>query len=430
MGKLESVQQLLSELTLRGALIEISILFSCLLGAYLLVRALRGSARPIDSIWFGTRIVDGVLFPLVALLFEVAARWTTSGIVPVVLLQLATPVLSSLVLIRVSVRILHVAFPKSPLVRRLEQTVSWVVWIGLVLWITGVLPMLIGELESVHWRVAGADVSLMALIQGALSAIAVLLLVLWLSATIEAQLLKGVTGSEVSARKMAANTTRALLLLVGLLLALSAAGIPLSALSVMGGALGVGVGLGLQKLAANYVSGFVILAEHSLRIGDLVKVDNFEGHVTDIKTRYTVIRALSGRESIVPNEMLITQRVENSSLADPNVLINTVLQVAYGTDLERLMPQLAGAAMAVPRVLSTPAPSVQLSAFAADGLELTLNFWIGDPENGQGNVRSAVNLALLAAIHAAGVQIPFPQRVLHVLPAASAAAPPSPAASA
>ena len=148
-------------------------------------------------------------------------------------------------------------------------------------------------------------------------------------------------------------------------------------------------------------------------------MDNFEGHITDIKTRYTVIRALSGRESIVPNEMLITQRVENSSLADRNVLISTVLQVAYGTDLAALMPKMVATALSVPRILADPVPSVQLTAFAADGLELTLLFWITDPENGQGNVRSAINLALLDTLNAAGVQIPFPQRVLQLLPAGS-----------
>jgi hypothetical protein len=118
-------------------------------------------------------------------------------------------------------------------------------------------------------------------------------------------------------RKMAANALRALLLLVGLMFALSAAGIDLTALGVLGGALGVGIGLGLQKLAANYVSGFVILAERSMRIGDMVKVDGFEGRITDITTRYTVIRALNGREAIVPNEMMITQRVENSLAGRP-----------------------------------------------------------------------------------------------------------------
>ncbi|MGS0757213.1 mechanosensitive ion channel family protein, partial [Roseateles sp. GG27B] len=218
---------------------------------------------------------------------------------------------------------------------------------------------------------------------------------------------------DLSLRKIAANATRALLLFVGLLVALSAAGIDLTALGVLGGAVGVGIGFGLQKLASNYVSGFVILAERSLRIGDMVKVDTFEGRITDIKTRYTVIRALNGRESIVPNELLITQRVENSSLADPKVLLSTMVQVAYGTDLDVLMPLLSEGVGGVRRVLAEPAAAVVLSNFAPDGLELTVFFWIGDPENGQAGVRSDVNLVLLRTLNRLSIEIPYPQRVLH-----------------
>jgi small-conductance mechanosensitive channel len=181
---------------------------------------------------------------------------------------------------------------------------------------------------------------------------------------------------------------------------------------VLGGAVGVGLGFGLQKIAANYVSGFVILAERSLRIGDMVKVDGFEGRITDIATRYTVIRALNGREAIVPNEMLITQRVENSSLADPKVALNTTVQVAYGTDLTLLRPALEAAVAGVGRVMKDPAPAMQLSAFAADGLELLIAFWIADPENGAGGVRSDVNLAILACLEQQGIEIPYPQRVV------------------
>ena len=426
MQNLNSLQQALVELTPQGAMVELAVLAGSLAVAYglvwLLHRGAQGSGR---SIWFGARLYDGVLFPLAALLAGVVARWGLKDLLPVGLLRLAVPILTSLVLIRLSVQVLRTAFPSSILVRRLERTVSWMVWGGLVLWLTGALPFLMEEMEDVQWRIGGATISLLMMVQGALSAGAVMLLVLWLSATIESQLLKGAVGNSISARKIAANATRAMLLVIGLMIALTAVGIPMSALSVLGGAIGVGIGFGLQKLAANYVSGFVILAEQSLRIGDLVRVDGFEGHITDIKTRYTVVRALSGRESIVPNEMLITQRVENLSLADRNVLVSTVLQVAYGTDLGSLMPKMLAAAAAVPRVMANPGPAVQLSAFAADGLELTLNFWITDPENGQGNVRSDVNLALLATLDAHGVQIPYPQRVLHG--AAGGTAPPEPA---
>ena len=215
-------------------------------------------------------------------------------------------------------------------------------------------------------------------------------------------------------RKIAANLMRAALLFVGVLVALSAAGIDLTALSVLGGALGVGLGFGLQKLAANYVSGFVILAERSLRIGDMVRIDGFEGRITDIATRYTIVRALNGRESVIPNEMLITQRVENLSLADRRVMASTVVQVAYGTDLDALSPAVVEAVLAVERVLPEPGPAVQLSNFAADGLELTVVFWINDPENGTGAVRSDVNRAILRVFDTHAIEIPYPHRVVRV----------------
>jgi small-conductance mechanosensitive channel len=240
--------------------------------------------------------------------------------------------------------------------------------------------------------------------------------------------LRNATGGELSLRKAISNATRALLMFVGLIVALSSVGIDLTALSVLGGAVGVGIGLGLQKLAANYVSGFVILAERSMRIGDNVRVDGFEGLITHINARYTVIRSLSGRESIVPNEMLITQRVENSSLADQKVSINSAVQVAYGTDVRALQKQLEAVVRSVPRVLADPPPAVQLAEFAADGINLTIAFWIADPQNGQGNVRSDVNLAVLDLLNAQGIEIPFPQRVMHERPGSLAASAPAPAA--
>jgi small-conductance mechanosensitive channel len=407
----EDLGALVDALTRPAALTEFAVLAACIGLAWLLVRGLRGQMQRPASVWFGDRIVDGVLFPVLALALAVAARAWLVKMQPVAVLQLAVPILASLVIIRVAVRVLRVAFPQSTWVRMIERTLSWLVWGALVLWVTGLLPLVRHELDGVHWKLGGADVSLLSLLEGALSAVVVLVAVLWVSAAIESRLVTG-AGDNLSLRKIAANAVRALLLLVGLLLAMSAAGIPLGALGVLGGAIGVGIGFGLQKLAANYVSGFVILAERSLRIGDMVKVDGFEGRISDIHTRYTVIRALNGRESIVPNEMLITQRVENSSLADPKVSINTTVQVAYGSNLDTLIPRLADAVARVPRVIGDPAPAVFLENFAADGMELRVSFWIRDPENGQGNVRSDVNLAILRTLGEAGVEIPFPQRVV------------------
>ena len=422
MNKADSLSELLRALVQPSALIEIAVLALCLGLTWALVARLRPRDAAGDAgIWFGKRGFDGVLFPLIALLLAALARLALRDQLPLAVFQLAMPMLASLAMIRVSVRVLHAAFPTSQLVRAFERTLSWAIWIGAVLWITGLLPLVLAEMEALSWKIGGAPVSLRSLIEGALSAVAVMLVMLWLSSTLEARLMRA-SKVHLSVRKMAANAIRAVLLLVGILVAMSAAGIPLGALSVMGGAVGVGIGLGLQKLAANYVSGFVILAEQSLRIGDMVKVDNFEGRVSDITTRYTLIRAPNGRESIVPNEMMITQRVENLTYADSKLVLTTVVQVAYGTDVEALMPKLLAAVAQVPRILDDPGPGIRLSAFADNGLELTLAFWIGDPINGQVNAVGDVNLAILRLLNAEGVEIPFPQRVVHLLPAAPAAA--------
>ena len=407
------VHLLVANLTSRTALIELAAFVGCLLLAWALVRLLRGPLAPREnSVWFGQRIVDGVMFPLLALLLALFTRWLLQGQVPTAVFKLVVPILMSLAAIRLTVRVLHQAFPTSQLVRMFERTFSWVAWIAVVLWVTGILPLLLAELDQITWKLGGTTISVRNLLEGAISAVVVLMVTLWLSSLLEQRLLRGAV-ENLSMRKMAANALRALLLFMGLLFALSAAGIDLTALGVLGGALGVGIGFGLQKLASNYVSGFVILAENSMRIGDLVRVDNFEGRITDITTRYTKIRALNGRESLVPNEMMITQRIENVTLADSHVLLTTVVQVAYGTDVTRLMAELLEVVKTVPRVLADPPPAANLTAFAPDGLELTFGFWIGDPENGQLNARSGVNLALLAALNERGVEIPFPQRVLH-----------------
>jgi small-conductance mechanosensitive channel len=403
---------LLGALMQRGALTELAVLAACMGAAWGLVRLWRGARAPEASIWFGKHIVDGVLFPVLALAFAYAARLALSGSLKPAVFKLAIPILLSLVVIRLSVRVLGATLPRARWVRSVEKSISWLAWGAVILWITGVLPLVFDAMDEVSWKIGGARVSLRNVVEGTVTAGIVMVLALWVSAAIEKRLLRG-SGDTLSFRKMAATLVRAALLLVGLLLALSAVGIDLTALSVLGGALGVGLGFGLQKIAANYVSGFVVLAERSLRIGDMVKVDNFEGRITDIRTRYTVIRALNGREAIVPNEMLITQRVENCSLADPLVALTCSVQVAYGTDVRALFSRLEEAVAAVPRVLAEPAPGCHLSAFGADGIDISVNFWVRDPENGQSNVRSDVNLAILDTLNSMGVEIPFPQRVVH-----------------
>lgn len=406
----------LAALTQPGALMELGAVLLCGIAAWgltaLLCRALR--VNQASSILFGQRLVDGVLFPLLWLCLAYVARSLLLGRVPLAVFKIALPALVALLVIRLGVKVLHAAFRETPLVRLLEHSISWVAWVAMVLWVSGLLPLLLEQLDQITWTMGGVKMSVRTLIEGALTAGAVLIVTLWISAAIETRLLRSATGGELSLRKAASNATRALLMFVGLLVALSAVGIDLTALSVLGGAIGVGIGFGLQKLAANYISGFVILAERSMRIGDNVRVDNFEGIVMQINARYTVIRSITGRESIVPNELLITTRVENLSLADSRVWLHTAVSVGYDSDVEQVMHLLKQAALKQERVLREPAPAVNLTAFGADGLEFNVGFWITDPQNGSDNLRSLINLDILKSLRDNKIEIPYPQRVLHL----------------
>jgi len=414
--QIKDLESWLFALAQPAVLTELGALAACGLGAWLIATlALKGLGwQDGKSILFGRRIVDGALFPALLLSLAYLAQALLASFMPLVLFQLAMPVLLALLVIRVGVKVLQVAFNNTPMVKLLERSISWFVWAAVVLWVSGLLPLILEELDQISWKVGGTTLSVRTIIEGTLTAGAVLIVTLWISSAIESRLLRHASGGELSVRKAVSNATRSLLMFVGLLMALSAVGIDLTALSVLGGAIGVGVGFGLQKLAANYVSGFVILAERSMRIGDNVRVDNFEGVITQINARYTVIRSLTGRESIVPNEMLIINRVENLSLADSRVWQSTSVSVAYDTDVDRAMELLRQVALAQTRVLREPAPAVGLSSFGVDGLELRVGYWIGDPENGTDNLRSLINLGILRTLREHSIDIPFPQRVVHI----------------
>ncbi len=365
-----------------------------------------------ESVLFGHRLVDGLLFPLIALVLTYAANRLVVQWQVLSVLKVAVPMLIALVAIRFLARTLSLTFPQSKLAHVSEQFFSWFAWIVAILWIAGVLPQVLAEFDSIEITVGKHRISLRTIVEATLTASLVIVATLWLSSTIERRVLRDAV-SDLSMRKVSANAIRAVLLLIGLLFALSAVGVDLTALSVLGGALGIGLGFGLQKLASNYVSGFVILLERSVRIGDSVKVDGFEGKVSDIKTRYTLIRALNGREAVIPNEKLITERVENLSLADPKVLLISNITVGYSTDVAQVQKLLCDAALQSERVLKDPEPVAHLANFGADGLEFSLCFWINDPDNGQLNIRSAINIAVLHALRNAGIEIPYPQRVVH-----------------
>jgi small-conductance mechanosensitive channel len=407
-ARIQDIGDWFAALTSIKTLVELSVLAVCAGLAFVMVWLLRRGMHNHnhESIFFGRRLFDGVMFPFLFLCLTYVSRLFLAKTISVQLLHLAIPVLASLVIIRIVVKVLRAAFKQSALVRVVERTISWLVWLVLVLWVSGLLPLVLVELENIKWKVGPTSLTLRDILEGIFTASVVLLLALWMSSSIETRLLRRATGgSDLSLRKALSNALRGVLLFVGLMASFSLVGIDLTALSVLGGAVGVGIGLGLQKLAANYISGFVILTERSICIGDYVRVDNFEGRITDIKTRYTVIRSLNGRESIVPNEMLVVNRVENMALSDSMIEQSTVLSVALDSDVGVVGRILVAAALEQPRVIPVPEPFSALSAFGPHGLEFTLNYWIKDPENGLKNVRSYINLSILKAMREAKIVI-------------------------
>lgn len=410
--------KLIDDFNNSSAWLEFFIVLVGLLLAYVAVRwwgaSLKEKGRG-AAIWFGTNPFHGAMFPLLALVLIYSSQLVVAHYMSVFWLRLAVSLLSSLTIIRFVARVLSKTFPQSTGMRLLEKVFSWMVWGVAVLHSLDLLPVVMEELESIRLAVGPTRISLLNLSESVLAAGLMLVFVLWISSLFEQHVINRWVG-DLSMRRVAMNITRGVLITVGLLVSLSAVGVDLTALSVMGGAVGVGLGFGMQKIASNYVSGFLVLIERALRIGDNVRVDGFEGRITDIKTRFTVIRATNGREAIVPNENLITQRVENLTQSDRQFLLSTTIVVGMDSDVDHVRAILLDAATRQPRVLQQPAPSVLLVDFVEHGLQFTLNYYINDPQNGQGNVRSEVNLALLQGLREAGVTLPVPRQVLQVMP--------------
>lgn len=351
----------------------------------------------------------GVVTPLlIAILIELCVlvinRWHHVG-----LLRVAVPLLLSLSLIRAVFFLLRKAFVKQGRIGRLmqafEHTFALIVWIGFALYVTGLWPELVQILEETMIPIGRHRESLLVVIQALLSVAVTVVLALWASAALEHKLMQ-LESFHSSLRVVIARAGRAFFLLLAILTSLSLVGIDLTVLSVFGGALGVGLGLGLQKLVSSYVSGIVILVERSLTLGDIISVDRFKGEVVQINARCTLLRGADGSETVIPNEMMVSLPVQNFSLSERRVRLTIGLMVAYATDIVFFAKQTQQLLLGISRVLEDPTPELIVKRLAPEGLELELAFWIADPELGTARLISDVNMGLLDLIRLYKVQIP------------------------
>jgi len=357
---------------------------------------------------------SALLPPFLAWTFIWLAGLLMAVRVPANVLALIGEILGAFALARFVVFALRRSFPSSGLLAAFEWVISLLIWTAFVLHITRVLPAITKFLNDIAIPIGKQTVTALSIVQGGFLVVVTLLVALWIGTTVDARLMRA-ESLHSSLRTALSRSLRSFLLILAILIVLPLIGVDLTVLSVFGGALGVGLGFGLQKIASNYMSGFIVLFERSVRIKDLVTIDKFYGEVRTLTTRYVVLRSLDGREAIIPNEKLITDVVINHSYTDPRVWVSTAVQVTYDTNIDRVLEILIGIARRHPRVLADPPPHGMLSRFADSGIELELGFWIADPERGTGGVKSDINIEIWRTFKHEGIEIAFPRQDLRIL---------------
>jgi small-conductance mechanosensitive channel len=388
----------------------------CLAMGFYTSRAVCHRIRATPRWKFGKGDFERVAFPLFTLGFVALAELILARYQTVVLVNIVKSLLVALAAIRAAVYILGHILPEGAFLRIAVRAIAWIAWIAVVLHVTGLLPDVIAALDDVGITLGKGKqkVTLWVALQ-AIAALAITITVsLWLGRISETRVLAADT-IEMSTRIVIAKLIRAGALLVAILVALPLVGIDITALSIFSGALGVGLGFGLQKIASNYVSGFIVLLDRSLRIGDVITVDGRRGEVMAIESRYTVIKGADGVESIIPNETLITQSVNHHTYSDPKVSMVVAVAVSYESDVEKACELLLRAATRQSRVIADPPSAARVKHLGDNGIDLELTVWIKDPAVGEAELRSELLKEVLRSFREHAIEIPYPRRDVRLI---------------
>lgn len=396
---------------------QVAVVALCLLvgywGAKLLQKpAPEGSS---ETLKHGAAAFRRIAFPLFSMFLLIAARAVLARWHSTNLFNVAIPLVGAAAGVRFAVYVIRVAFVRGAWVESFERAILAVAWIAVAMHITGLLPGIIQWLSGIEFKAGSQKVQLWALLTATFWLVVAVLGALWAGSALEARLMSAPT-LDSSLRAVFARLGKSVLVVLAVLIVLPVLGIDLTVLSVFGGALGVGLGLGLQKIASNYVSGFIILLDRSIRLNDVITADHQHGAVTRIRTRYVVVRSPNGVEAIIPNDILVTTTVVNHSYTDKRVRIPLKVQIAYAAPIEQVMKLLIEIALRHKRVLQDPVPTAQVTNLADNGIELELGVWLPDQDQGTADVRSDLNVAILNEFRARGIEIPFPQREVRLLP--------------
>ncbi len=298
--------------------------------------------------------------------------------------------------------------------RFLGRVVAWIIWLLAVLHALGLFDTALEFLDDLGLAVGKTRVSLLLVMKGVTLMVVLVQGARMLAGIVEDRL-HAAEGISPSAQVLFSKGARFGLYAFAVTITLSTVGVDLTSLTVFSGAVGVGVGFGLQKIFSNLVSGVILLLDKSLKPGDVIEMGGVQGRIAQINARYAAIETLDGKAYLIPNESLIGNEVINLSYNNSRLLIRAEVGVSYATDPRTAMGLMEQAALTVPRVLADPAPRTLLTKFGDSSVDLAVGFWIEDPENGIGNVRGEVLLAIWDSFKAHGVDIPFPQREVRLL---------------
>jgi small-conductance mechanosensitive channel len=425
---LQRIEAFFEILSTRNVLIEIGAVALCLLGGWLVGVPLRSRHRlrrikePAALTWkYFSAQGSVVILPVVMALFLVVlARSMLAAHFDVSVLDAAAHLIGAYILVRLGVLLFAASLGNKSWMQHWENRLTLLIWLAIAAEYLGWLDPIITGLDSIGIATGKNRVTVWSVLKLLFTLTLFVLVAAWISRWVERRL-KRLSNLAPSTRIGISKFSNAFLIGLSILMGLNAAGVDLTALTVLTGAIGLGLGFGLQSIAANFVSGFVLLMDRSIKPGDVISLsgqsgtstENF-GWVQELRGRYVVVRDRDGVEMLVPNQQLISNAVINWSYTDPRIRLKLPIRVSYRDDPELALSILLAACEGQARVLREPAPVSRLMYFSDSGIELELRFWISDPQEGVNNVRSEVNRAIWRLFKEHGITIPVAQREIIV----------------
>lgn len=364
---------------------------------------------------FCLSIVNDSVFSLLGagIIATVSLLLPVAGVVPTLgkffLIEFSYSLLLAWAVLAVLLTISAGIFGKSAFKGGVKRFVKFAFWILALLQIFGVLSVFVDFLKRHSLPLGNESVTLWTAFVGLVTVLVTIALAYWVANQMERAIMSNQT-LEPNLRVVVSRLARISLVTVAVLMALSSVGIDLTILSFFGGAMGVGIGFGMQKIASNYVSGFIILFERSVKIGDYVSLSNFTGVITKINTRYSVIRNNAGEEMLVPNQDFVTQPIKNLSYTDRASVVTVDTCCSYESDARRATEIMKEIAREQPRVSKTREPWSIVTEWAASSVNIRTGFWVDDPENGTGSLKSNIMCEALKRFAQADIDVPYEKR--------------------